>query len=318
MEASLFIFNFDMMEAKQFFKYIICVLLGLGVVDVIFSYAMEIIVKHGYASNLSATYNAESDIAIIGASRAIHHYNPKILSDSLKCDVSVYGAGGQNIYYHNATLNSLLSHSNKKPSLIILELGAIDVNNTPKWNTEKLNSLFPYIYSEPYVRELLSDVLDKNELIALKLSGLYRNNSKILTYLKNVLVRKEEDGTNGYTPLKQVWNEPIKEEKEHGDHLDSMKLRYLVQFIETCKQDSLPLVFSVSPNYKKLSKEHWKEEIKRLSKIYDIPLIDNEQDTLFINHNELFNEPFHLNEKGANMYSIFFSNQLRSIDGIWK
>ena len=95
-----------------------------------------------------------------------------------------------------------------------------------------------------------------------------------------------------------------------------MKIRYLVKFIETCRQNSLPLVFSVSPNYKKLSNEKWKEEVREISIKYEIPLIDNEQDTVFINHQELFNEPFHLNEKGANMYSAKFSSQLRAINGI--
>lgn len=308
MEVSLYISNFRIVIMKKLFTYIILVLLGVGVIDSIFS----LIIEKGVSQNrLVAFQESSCDIAIFGASRAIHHYNPLILSDSLRCSSNVFGTGGQNIYYHYAMLNALLDYSKTKPKVVLLELSAIDVNNTPRWNTEKLNLLYPYFYSDSIVRELFSEVLDKKELSIVVASGLYRHNSKIISYLRNAFVSKEESFI-GFKPLKKEWKEPIKKsDKEHGSQIDYMKVKYIEKFIELCRKENLTLIFTVSPNYVLLSKEHWKEKVKEIANNNNIRLLDHEQDKYFLDHRELFNEPFHLNEKGANIYSRIIAKEIK-------
>ena len=304
MEVSLYISNFRIDIMKKLFTYIILVLLGVGVVDSIFSLVIEKVVPQ---RKLVAFQESSCDIAIFGDSRAIHHYNPLILSDSLRCSSNVFGFWGQNIYYHYATLNALLDYSKTKPKVVLLELGAIDVNNTPGWNTEKLNLLFPYFYSDSIVRELLSEVLDKEELSFVVASGLYRHNSKIIPYLRNAF----EDTFIGFKPLKKEWKEPIKKsDKELGSQIDYMKVKYIEKFIELCRKENLTLIFTVSPKYVLLSKEHWKEKVKEIANNNNIRLLDHEQDKYFLDHRELFKDLLHLNEKGANIYSRIIAKEI--------
>ena len=171
----------------KFIKYILLVIVGLVICDFSISFVIEKMMKNRYDPIIYSTYNNQSDIVILGASRAAHHYVPSVFEDSLHLTSHNYGMDGQNIFMHYFVLNSLLEHSGIKPKIVILEVGAIDINYTPQWNTEKLNILYPYYHSDDGVKNLLSDVLDPGELLALKLLGLYRHNSNYLSYFKHLL-----------------------------------------------------------------------------------------------------------------------------------
>lgn len=307
MEDSLYISNFKVDVMKKFFTYIIIVLLGVGVIDLVFSLAIE---KKVCQNRSVALQKSSCDIAILGASRAIHHYNPLIISDSLRCSCNVFGLGSQIIYYHYTMLNALLEYCMTKPKVVLLELGESDVIDTPGWNTEKLNILFPYYYSDSIVREVLSEVLDKKALSVVAASALYRDNSQILSYFSHVYVSKDESFI-GFKPLKREWKEPITEKDQGGEgQIDDMKVRYLEKFIQLCRKENLTLIFTVSPYYKLLPKMQWKEKVKEIANNHNIPLFDHEQDEYFLSHPEFFYEPFHLNEKGAEIYSRIIAEEI--------
>lgn len=274
---------------------------------------MEKFVTCGYDTTMASIYKEEPEIAIIGASRAHHHYVPQIISDSLNASCYNFGVDGENIFFQYALLNSFLSHSQHNPKLILLELSAIDVNNTPKWNTEKLTLLYPYFYSENSVKNLLKDVLDSKEYMLLKISGFYRHNSRFLTYFKN-LIKKEvtsEPKLNGYEPLKGEWKKELSFEKEQGDVIDSLKMKYVISFINLCKKRNISLVFAISPRYDIRTNEIWKGEIVNICNRYQIPLLDYEQDDYYKSHRDLFKEPIHLNDKGAKYYTKTIAHELK-------
>lgn len=307
MEDSLSISNSKVDVMKKFFTYIVIVLLGVGVTDLVFSLVTE---KKVCQNRLAVFQDSSCDIAILGASRAIHQYNPLVISDSLRYSCNVFGLGSQNIYYHYTMLNGLLAYSKTKPKVVLLELGEVDVNDTPGWNTEELNILFPYYHSDPIVREVLSDVLDKKALSVVAASALYRHNTQILSRLSHGYDGKDESFI-GFKPLKREWKERITE-KDQGDEgqIDDMKVRYLVKFIQLCRQENMTLIFAVSPYYKLLPKQLWKEKVKEIANNHHIPLLDHEQDKYFLSHPELFYEPFHLNEKGADVYSRIIAGEI--------
>lgn len=64
------------------------------------------------------------DILVFGSSRAIHHYNPQIIEDTLGVTCYNVGSGGQNIYFHLALLEAALERY--VPKIAILELMSID------------------------------------------------------------------------------------------------------------------------------------------------------------------------------------------------
>ena len=298
---------------KKLLKYLLIVLLSVGVFDVLVSFVLDKNINKVYVSTITETYDAESDIAIIGASRAIHHYNPQILQDSLKLTAHVYGAGGQNVYFHYTVLNALMEHSKKKPKLVLLELSAIDVYDSPKWNTEKLNILFPYYHNEPVVKDVLTDVLDNKELFFVRISGLYRHNSKFLTYIKNTWFGTKTTSNNGYIPLKNIWTKPIQESEKHDRSLDYQKVAYIDKIIDLCQRENITLIFTISPHYTITDTNNWKNELIAKVRSRNVQIIDYEQDIYFLEHGELFNEPFHLNEVGVAVYNKMVISDLKKV-----
>ena len=296
----------------KFVKYIIIVLVGIVISDFTISFAIEHLMKNRYDERFYSTFSSSAEVAIMGASRAAHHYVPQIISDSLHMTVANYGIDAQNIITHYAVLQSLLKNSLQKPKVVVLEIGAIDINDTPKWNTEKLNVLYPYFNSEDYIRTILKDVLPPTEYLILNLSGLYRHNSMLMRYIKPLL-KQSSRGADGYSPLHKRWNRPIQFEEEHGDTIYPKKVEYFDKFISLCRKEGIYLIFAVSPNYKKLPEQQWEEKMRQIADANHIPLFYHERDPLFLAHREWFNEPFHMNDDGARVYSAQIGREIRKL-----
>lgn len=298
----------------KFIKYLLVVIVGFLICDFSISFVVEKLIKNKYHPIIYSTYNTQSDIAIFGASRASHHYVPSVLKDSLYLTAYNYGMDGRNIYVHYLLLKMLLENTSKKPCLVILELGAIDINDTPKWNEEKLNELFPYYYSEKCVRDLLSDVLGSEELFVVNFSGLYRHNSNGLSYLKWVFKGfPQRISIDGYVPLYKQWNEPLKQVAEHGKTTHPKKLEYIEKFIDLCKQEGIYLILTASPTYMLLpEKQNWVDEVERIAERKNIPFYYHEKESIFLSHREWFNEPVHLNDDGAQIYSRIISSEIKN------
>ena len=301
------------MQMKRFTKYLSVVLLGLISIDIIFSMAIERVLSAGNLYSLSETTDLSSDILVIGSSRAICHYNPQLLSEKLKCKVQVYGRPSENILFHYTIFKAILDKTNKSPQIVLLELAENDINARPEKNiTEGLEVLYPFYYCEPPVREVLEDLLDPKEHFLIRYSGICRNNSEILPYLKAIISGKPSSVLVGFLPVTNVWKKPIEEKVEVGSG-DSIKIKYLDKFIELCEQRDIQLAVVMSPSYRKLRGDKWKKIIRTSAKQHDIPIIDHEQDRFYQNHQDWFYDPYHLNEKGANIYSAKIAEEIKSI-----
>lgn len=297
----------------KLFKYLLIVIVGLLFFDFFISKAVEKIIKNRYDTTVCSTYNTQSDIAVFGASRAVHHYVPTILMDSLHMTAHNYGIDGQNIYTHYILLKLLLENTKSKPHIVILEVSAIDVNNVLKYNEEKLNIFYPYYKSEPVVKNVLDDVVNRQELWIVKTLGLYRHNSNFISYAKWILNGYPTGSSTGYIPLKNHWTAPIQYEGEQGSEVSSKKVEYIEKFINLCKNNGIKLFITVSPNYKQFpERQIWYEEIKRIALTNDIPLLYHEKDSFFLAHAEWFNEPFHLNDEGARIYTKIVSTEIKN------
>ena len=288
---------------KKLFIYLIAVLLGTIMIDILFSYATEKALSSGKVYSIFEKKSISSDIAIIGASRAVRHYNPKIFSERMHRSVQVLGKPSKSIFFHYAILKSMLNSTITPPKIVLLEVAETDINiRTDLTYEEELNVLYPFYYSDPAVREVLDDLLDNEELFMMKNSSLYRNNSKIIPYFSSIFKGKASLVLVGYLPLNNVWTKPIEVKKENV-RMDSVKIKYMYNIFELCNQNNVKLVVLMSPSYRILQGEKWKEKIKTMADEYDIPVIDYEQDSTFLAHQEWFYDSYHLNKVGADIYS---------------
>ncbi len=284
---------------KKFLLYICLILLGVVIADKLFSLAVDAITHKHYVAPLAHTEGACEDIAIIGSSRASHHYDPQIIADSLGMTAYNYGIEGLNIYADHVLLSMLLDKAAKKPQMVILDLSESDICDVPGWNTEHISMLFPYA-GEPAVDSVLADVLDPREYAMVRVSALYRHNSRLIDYLKDHTPK----GNNGMTALEGVWSGLPREEMQQSYQVSPSKLAYLEKFVSLCQDNGIRLVLATSPNYKRLPpKQQWVEETRRIAKAHSVEYLYHEQDEDFLHHPEWFNEPYHLNATGAAIYT---------------
>lgn len=302
MEGNLFIFNSKIKkEVLKLLKTGLIMFALLIGVDLGFGVIMDDLYFKQGRSYLYGIEEAKEDILILGSSRAMHHYVPSIMEDSLQLTCFNFGSGGQNIYYHYAILKSALMRY--KPKLIILELGDIDFYNTPGWNTEKLSIINPAYFKYVETDEVI-DLKGKTEKVKL-FSSFYRYNGEVIRTINYALFHGNtyfKKDNKGYFPLQGEWKEELALEEKESQDIDIQKIDYLRRCIELCKDKRVKIIMCISPSFVD------KEEDNRLllhniANEYNISFFNYEQNSYFLNHNKLFRDPGHLNYKGAEIYT---------------
>ena len=257
---------------------------------------------------IHSVLETNEDILIFGSSRALHHYNPQIIEDSLGMSCYNVASGGQNIYFHVALLESALERYT--PKIAILELMSIDFEQTPpQWDTEKLGVLLPFSEKSEAAKNA---VLRKGEIENFKLlSSVYPFNSLQYSMLRNNLF-PFNNHKKGFMPIKRTWGKPLNEKDNTHRLVDIDKLAVLHRFVEICKKNDIMFFIHVSPHFAKMKhKSVYTDVSKKLFDMYGIKVINFESDSLFLKHPEYFADPYHLNKNGAGIYTSIVANIIK-------
>lgn len=259
--------------------------------------------KGGSTANCEYIANyANEEVIILGSSRATHHYVPQIIEDSL--GLSCYNCGEEGNGIVLAYGRYKLLTNRYKPKLIIYEMTPGYDYGTKESNTKYLGYLRPY-YDEQGIKDIFVD-FDK-ELSFLKMkSKMYQNTAKLLPNLvDNVIYR---DNMKGYAPLFGKINvkktdKPISKPISKQEPVDSLKLSYVERIMLEAKEDSIKIVFMISPSYGTNSVTLNYEPEIALCKKHGIPYYD------FINYKTIadnpncFQDDGHMNNNGAVAYT---------------
>lgn len=299
------------MKNKYFFIYLLSVFLIVWCFDSTFSVVTEKTVGGRYNSKINKAYTSRPDIAIVGASRASHHYIPQLFEDSLSVTTYNYGIDGQNIFVHYAVIASLLRDSINNPKVILLDLSSIDLEDQKQYNTERLDILYPYYTSDIKIKELLNEVLNKEEIFFINNSALYRHNSAPLAYFKNYIQGSQNDSQKGFLPLSNQWNDSIEIQKQNVRNFHPLKLKYLNRIIELCKNKNVKLILVISPHYAIVGSPTWISKINYIATQKNVPFFNFENSPIFLEHPEWFNEPYHLNKRGAQVFTDSIINKIK-------
>ncbi len=247
------------------------------------------------------TRQCNEDVLVFGSSRAMHHYVPSIIEDSLGMTCFNCGKDGLGLYYNYGRWMLIREHH--IPKVIVYDYCHFDheVDSVP--NNRFLTELRPYC-GNPGVKELFNDVesMEKYKVA----SSLYRNNSKLLQLIGGFV--KREKMTDGYRPLKGeiYYFYKIKPKPD----VDTLKYRYLEKFIQSVQHDGVKLIFMLSPYYDGVNAS-CPPEIQELFRKYKVDFYDNENLEGFTNNKSLFRDMKHLNEKGAEKYTKIVVGEIR-------
>lgn len=270
------------------------------------------------------TYSIEqdnSDIIIMGSSHANRHYVPKIIKSELKKTCYNTGVQGQNMLFQLALQKMILRRH--KPNTIIL-------NIDKKWMEKSegayglLADLYPYYWN--YRSELYPILSLGSKYIDYKLLfNSYQTNSTFVHVVKYFLIPQKD--INGYIPLygklkkkknniNQIKNEQDvpANEKESNSGIDENFVNALKVFIVNAKKYDINMLLVKSPALRKDRNLESNKSYRIMHSIaaeYDIPLIDYTNNPKFNNQYYLFNDPAHLNDDGAKIFTKMLSDKIK-------
>lgn len=287
--------------AKIFIFFVIMVSLDV-VVGVLSDYLVRNAKSGATQKSEYICEKTKEDILIFGSSRAVYHYNPLIIQDSLNMTCYNCGHEGCGIITAYGLLRALYKHYT--PKIILYEV-------TPKYdciegdNTSFLGPL-KLIYSKSDIEDIFENV-SYNEKFKMK-SGMYRVNSKFIQLVtENVMNRNPT--IQGFLSEDRHMNfEPKIVAPEKTENYDSLKVSYLNKFVELCRSNGISLVFMVSPSYKMTSDAEL-EYMMIFAEKNNIPFINYYCYKPITENKEFFYDGVHMNKTGADEYTKVFVSE---------
>lgn len=300
---------------RNFICKVLFFCLIIVVMDILFGLVMEKVSRQitigGTGRDNYICDKTRDEIIVLGSSRAEHHYNTQMISDSL--GYSCYNAGEDGCGIILAYGRLLMMQERYTPKTIIYEV-------TPSFDyLDEGNDYHKYLYKlkRHYGRKGIDSIfwdVDKTERIKM-LSGTYRHNS---SFLQNLIVYflgiSADTGIRGYRPLNgemdtlKIKKNKIAYDSKNGYKYDAFKLQYINKFLN--KTNHINLIFVISPMWYNMDTEVL-GPIKKKCEEHDIPLLDFSNNPKYTFNNHFFKDGTHLNADGADEFTRDLIKELR-------
>lgn len=244
---------------------------------------------------------SHEDILIFGSSRAIHHYNPQIITDSLGMSCYNCGQDGNGIILFYGWWQVIKQHH--KPKVIIYDIAPFYDLLKGKDNQKYLGWL-KEVYDEPNISGIFDDI-DVTEKYKME-SQLYRYNSKFHQIAADYIHPFFAVKSNGFLPLTgKVDTMRIKKDSDKKGNVkdaypDSLKINYLSRLIDEAK--GVKIVFVVSPMWYGLPYQYL-SPIREICNQHHIPFFDFSNSPKYVHNNIYFKDGSHLNSLGADEFT---------------
>ena len=262
-------------------KFIIKILLLFGALFIIdftlgkiFTHVANSIHKGAYGRDNYIANEATEDVLIFGSSRAIHHYNAPMITDSLGLSCYNCGDDGSGIILSYGRLK--MAKERHTPKIIIQDiLYSFDIK-------ESDNSKFLGFLKSHYDKEGIPEIFDSvNKLEKYKMfSNLYRYNSKYHQLLFSYLTDTTKDPLQGYRPA--------------DGRLNKLKLYFVVS----------PIWYGLDPQLT--------QPIKDICTKRGITYLDFSNSSKYVHNDKYFRDGLHLNIMGADEFTKDLINIISS------
>ena len=243
-------------------------------------------------NTVQAFFKRTADVLILGPSTANHHYDCRILEDSLGMSCFNAGRDGQNIIYDAMVLEGFLTRCT--PKLVVVDV------------THSTLSYYGFLKPIDDIIDSIGGPIDKIK----RISNIYRYN-KTWEWLLNARFAETAEDLNGYRPLDVKEIKGMLSKVENGNlKMNSQCLLYMNKIIDVCKEKSIKLLFVMSPSLI-IDKGNFGEIVNGELSQKDLGLLTWNGDTAFTNHPELFYDMTHLNAKGAEVFTRDFIKRVK-------
>ncbi len=247
-----------------------------------------------------------TDVVIIGSSKASHHYVPSILSDSLGMSVYNGGQDGCFFLYQNCLINMLLDRHHPKMIIWDIQPSSFFYGENAAIEYQNFRYLSPYYHKSKWATEYINS--ESGKMKFRMLSEMFAYNSKSLNYLFP-LISHASPTHEGYIPLENErytypnLGEVTQDPEEYTPMVDRLAL--LAQTIRRCKKEQVRLYLFISPEYSLKSHSYLSavQDLQEVAMRNGIDCHDYSSEEVFMNDSTLFKDASHLNDKGAHLFT---------------
>lgn len=266
-----------------------------------------------------------ADIIINGSSRALTHYDPRIIQRITGLSAYNLGMNGTQTDVHAAVLKTYLSR-NTKPKVVIQNLESFTFEPTQSGELYDPGTYVPYLAEDPLYNSLLA--IDRNvwKWKHIPLYGYAVEDLKF-TWAWGVLawfgIQPRENYFQGFTPRHTPWTGEFERFKAHvgedgvRNRIDPRGVQALREIIQLCKDAGIPLIMVYSPVYSEM--QHLERDrpkifatFKSLSDEFGVPFWDYSDHAICRQRDNFYNSQ-HLNANGASLFTTELSRRLAEI-----
>jgi hypothetical protein len=302
--------------------FVVVVVMAYGL-DAIITYGLKQIPTSKFGSfNKVVSGHVNAEIIINGSSRALTHYDPRIIERLTGHSAYNLGMNGTQTDVHAAVLKTYLSR-NSKPKIVIQNLESFTFEPTLPGELYDPGTYVPYLNEEPLYRSLLA--IDKNvwKWKHIPLYGYAVEDMKF-TWAWGILgclgFYGQENYFQGFTPRHTPWTGEFERFKAGlsakgvRNRIDPRGMHALREIIQICKEADIHLILVYSPVYSEMQLlEINRPEIfalfRELSLEYQVPFWDYSDHTICREQTNFYNSQ-HLNANGAALFTADLTRRI--------
>lgn len=257
-------------------------------------------------NTVQAFFKRTADVLILGPSTANHHYDCKIIEDSLGMTCFNAGRDGQNIIYDAMVLEGFLTRCT--PKLVVVDVTHSTLSDTWMSSLNDFNCYYGFLQPIDDIIDSIGGTLDRFK----RLSNIYRYN-KTWEWLLNARFAKTAEDLDGYRPLEVKEFKGLQSTKESGRFvMDDRCRHYLERIINVCKEMDVKILFAISPTLV-IDNGNFAKDVNDVLQKKGLWLMNWNGDTTYTNHPELFYDKTHLNAKGAAAFTKEFVGKVKDV-----
>ena len=256
-----------------------------------------------------AMNNVDEELLIFGSSRAVRHYDPDVIEDSLRMSAFNVGKLGNTLLYSDAVFTRILSYH--KPKVVILDISPIEFAKTERERGQKsmVNALLKFDHLPEIENKI--EALSPKDLILSKLFRTYKFNSALYTLLKNDEGKSNLEESKGFAARKGVKvSEHLVVENNKDYQEDPVLVNTFYNFLKKAKKHKIEIHVVISPTTLKQVNTSV-AKIKAITHQFGYNFVDVSLRPEF-RAVSLYYDKTHLNEFGARKFSELIGKTLVS------
>lgn len=262
----------------------------------------------------------DADVLVTGSSRALNHYDPRVIREETGASAFNIGLNGSQIDMQVARLRTYLAH-NRPPRLVVHNLDLFTFQVTHK-EVYDPGQYVPYI-DEPFLYRALTQIDPGTWKVRYMPLYGYVVQDLRFTWIKGIaaLLGKEpsEDHVLGFNPRYQAWTgdfERFRKANAEGIRvaIEPQGVRELEELIQLCGEHGIRLVLVYSPEYRDMQDltTNRAEVFNTFHEVADrfaVPVWDYSDSDESSERTDFYNSQ-HLNAGGAEKFSKSLASRL--------